>query len=114
TLLGVTIAVLSYNFRQYLPSWAGSRPVASEPASPAAAPAEDTAPPADSASSVELTEEEQRSIGVETVQVKRQTIRREIIATGRVAEPEDGISAISAWLDVRIDKMFLKFKSIEA
>ena len=107
TLLGVIIAVLSYNFRQYLPSWAGSRPVASEPASPAATPAEDTAPPADSATSIELTDEEQKSIGVETEQVKRQTIRREITAPGRVAEPETGIGAISARINGRIDQLFL-------
>jgi len=55
----------------------------------------------------QLTETEQKAIGVETAEVKRQTIRKEIMAPGRVAEPETGISAISARIGGRIDKLLI-------
>ena len=54
--------------------------------------------------SVQLTDDEQKAIGVETVEVKRRTIRKEIVAPGKVAEPETGIGAISARIGGRIDK----------
>src|SRR5439155_6860868 len=40
-------------------------------------------------------------------EVKRQTIRKEIAAPGRVAEPETGIGTISARVGGRIDKLFV-------
>src|SRR5207247_8228069 len=54
-----------------------------------------------------LSPEEQKVIGVETVEVKRQTIRQEVVAPGRVTEPETGIGSISARIGGRIDKLFL-------
>jgi len=71
---------------------------------PEAAPAPE---PADAAA-VQLSAEEQKAIGVETVEVKRNTIRREITAPGKVAEPETGIGTISARVGGRIEKLFLK------
>jgi RND family efflux transporter MFP subunit len=62
---------------------------------------------ADSAPAVQLSEEEQKAIGVETVEVKRQTIRKEISAPGKVAEPETGIGTISARIGGRIEKLFV-------
>jgi RND family efflux transporter MFP subunit len=56
---------------------------------------------------VQLTDEEQESIGVETVEAKRQNIRKEITAPGKVAEPETGIGTISARIGGRIDKLFV-------
>jgi RND family efflux transporter MFP subunit len=102
-LLGLIIAGSIYSVRQYVLS---RRPPAqvlavAEPSQEAAAPAADTA------SSVELTPEEQKAIGVETTEVKRQTIRKEVVTPGRVAEPETGIGAISARIGGRIDKLFL-------
>src|SRR6185436_3664169 len=64
-------------------------------------------PPSDSPIAVALTPDEQRSIGVETTEVKRQTVRTEIVAPGKVAEPETGISTISARVGGRIEKLFL-------
>src|SRR5262249_2338512 len=55
----------------------------------------------------QLTDAEQKAIGVETAEVKRQTIRKEIMAPGRVAEPETGIGAISARISGRIDKLLI-------
>jgi len=57
--------------------------------------------------SVQLTAEEQKSIGVETVEVTRQTIRKEIAAPGKVVEPETGLGTISARISGRIEKLLL-------
>src|SRR5947208_2830325 len=54
----------------------------------------DVPPTTDAAASVQLSEQEQKQIGVETAEVKRQTIRKEISAPGKVAGPETGIGAI--------------------
>jgi Cu(I)/Ag(I) efflux system membrane fusion protein len=67
----------------------------------------ETAQPADANAAVQLSDEEQKSIGVETVEVKRQTIRKEIIAPGKVNEPETGIGVISARIGGRIEKLLL-------
>src|SRR5207248_8984487 len=56
---------------------------------------------------IALTPDEQKSIGVETMEVKRQTVRKEIVAPGKVAEPETGIGTISARISGRIEKLFL-------
>jgi RND family efflux transporter MFP subunit len=64
-------------------------------------------PATDEPVSVQLTEDEQKSIGVETGEVQRRTIRKEIAAPGRVAEPETGISTISARIGGRIDRLFV-------
>ena len=61
----------------------------------------------DSAVSVQLTEQEQKQIGVETVEVKRETIRKELAAPGRVAEAETGIGTISARIAGRIEKLLI-------
>src|SRR5262245_42209486 len=57
---------------------------------------------------VELTADEQNAIGIETVEVQRRAIRKEITAPGKVAEPETGIGAISARIGGRIDRLFVK------
>jgi multidrug efflux pump subunit AcrA (membrane-fusion protein) len=61
----------------------------------------------DSAASVQLSDQEQKQIGIETVEVKRQTIRKEIAAPGKVAEPETGIGTISARIGGRIEKLLV-------
>src|SRR2546426_5534422 len=55
----------------------------------------DTPSSADSAAAVGLSEQEQKAIGVETAEVRRQTIRKEIVAPGKVVEPETGVRTIS-------------------
>jgi RND family efflux transporter MFP subunit len=72
--------------------------------------ASDAAPavlPPDSTPAVQLTEQEQKQIGVETAVVKRQAIRKEITAPGKVAEPETGIATISARIGGRIEKLLI-------
>ena len=65
-------------------------------------------PTTDQPVAVQLTEDEQKSIGIETEEVQRRTIRKEITAPGKVAEPETGISTISARIGGRIDRLFVK------
>ncbi|MGH9649480.1 MAG: efflux RND transporter periplasmic adaptor subunit, partial [Terriglobales bacterium] len=59
--------------------------------------------------SVELSEQEQRSIGVETVEVRRRSIAGALMTVGRVEEAETQLAAISARVGGRIDKLFLNF-----
>ena len=85
----------------------------SQPAPPAAAAvtAETATPagtPSETANYVELSSDEQKAIGVETVEVRRQSIRKEIAAPGKVAEPETGIGTVSARIGGRVDKLFVK------
>jgi membrane fusion protein, copper/silver efflux system len=65
-------------------------------------------PSAEQPVSVQLSDEEQKSIGIETVEVQRRTIRKEITAPGKVAKPETGIGAISSRVGGRIEKLFVK------
>jgi Cu(I)/Ag(I) efflux system membrane fusion protein len=61
----------------------------------------------DSTPAVQLTEQEQKAIGLETVEVRRQTIRKEVTAPGKVAEPETGIGTVSARIGGRIDRLLI-------
>src|SRR5438093_12135206 len=67
----------------------------------------DTPSSADSAAAVGLSEQEQKAIGVETAEVRRQTIRKEIVAPGKVVEPETGVRTISARIGGRIEKLLI-------
>src|SRR5215475_13540491 len=71
------------------------------------APTDVTSQTPDAGASLQLSEEEQKAIGVETVKVKRQSVRKEITAPGKVSEPETGIGVISARIGGRIDKLLL-------
>ena len=105
-IVGLLIAIAIWGGREYLlsrraplPNTIGSAP---EPA-----PANAASQTSDVGASVQLSEEEQKSIGVETIEVKRQTVRKEITVPGRVSEPETGIGVISARISGRIDKLLL-------
>ncbi len=73
-----------------------------EPAQPMP-PSSGAAPP-----DVQLTDDEQRAIGLQTAPVERRTLSREILAVGRVEEAETGLAAISARIGGRIDKLFVE------
>src|ERR1017187_2268736 len=60
-------------------------------------------------STVELTEDEQKAAGVQISEVRHQRLTTEISALGRVEEPESRLSAISARLAGRIDKLYLQY-----
>src|SRR5580704_16463760 len=104
-VFGVAIAVGTYEARQYFIA----RPKTTETLPQAVAAPEPPAPEPASGSpvAIALTPDEQKSIGVETTEVKRQTVRKEILSPGKVAEPETGAGAISARISGRIEKLFL-------
>jgi RND family efflux transporter MFP subunit len=107
-LLGLLLAASFWAVREYVRSRPGPAPGRTETAAPATTRATDVSTQApDTGVSVQLTEEEQKSIGIETVQVKRQSVRKEITAPGKVSEPETGIAVISARISGRIDKLLL-------
>lgn len=70
-----------------------------------AAPHEATEP----AASVQLTDDEQRSIGLQTTVVQHRVVRRELLAVARVDEPETQLANISARIGGRIDKLHVDF-----
>jgi RND family efflux transporter MFP subunit len=105
--IGALIVLSIFIGRQYVPSQhestaAAASPLADNPVSEPSA-----APDANSAAAVQLTDQEQKAIAVETAEVKRQAIQKEITAPGKVAEPETGIGTISARVGGRIDKLFI-------
>ncbi len=61
------------------------------------------------AASVQMTEEEQRSIGLQTALVQHRVIRRELLAVARVDEPETQLASISVRIGGRIEKLHVDF-----
>jgi multidrug efflux pump subunit AcrA (membrane-fusion protein) len=61
------------------------------------------------AASVQLTDDEQRSIGLQTAVVQHRVVRRELLAVARVDEPETHLAYISARIGGRIDKLHIDF-----
>lgn len=61
------------------------------------------------AASAQMTEDEQRSIGLQTAVVQRRMIRRELLAVARVDEAETQFASISARIGGRIDKLHVDF-----
>ena len=60
-------------------------------------------------SSLQLSEGEQRSMGLQTALVQRRSIHRELLAAARVEEPETQLANISARVGGRIDKLHVDF-----
>jgi len=60
-------------------------------------------------SSLQLSEDEQRSIGLQTTVVQRRSIHRELLAAARVEEPETQLANISARISGRIEKLHVDF-----
>lgn len=58
---------------------------------------------------VQLTEEEQGSIGLQTTVVERRRLQRELLAPARVEEPETQLVNISARIAGRIDQLHVDF-----
>ncbi|HMK20987.1 MAG TPA: FixH family protein [Terriglobales bacterium] len=58
---------------------------------------------------ISLTEDEQRSTGLQTTRVERRQLRRELVAPARVEEPETQLMNISARIGGRIDKLYVDF-----
>jgi len=105
---GLVAALAIYGTKQYMTSRTKAFEITSQPGvAPNTPESQAPEPSSQSAVAIALTPDEQSSIGVETWEVKRQTIRREIVAPGKVAEAETGIGTISARIGGRIEKLFL-------
>jgi multidrug efflux pump subunit AcrA (membrane-fusion protein) len=59
--------------------------------------------------SVQLSEEEQQSIGLQTTEVRRRNLRRDLLVPARVEEAETQLTNISARVGGRIDKLYADF-----
>jgi len=106
-LLGAVPVTSIFVGRQYVLLHHEPAAIAAEPVLNKSGASPEIASAPDSPASLQLTEQEQKRIGVETVEVKRQTIRKEILAPGKVAEPETGIGTISARIGGRIEKLLI-------
>jgi len=89
----------------YESSAAGSPAQHGGPAHASGAALESTAP----LSTLQLSDDEQRSIGLQTTVVQRRNIHRELLAAARVEEPETQLANISARVGGRIDKLYVDF-----
>src|SRR5215470_8991891 len=106
-LIGAIFAASLFVAREYVVSRQEPIASAAESSVDKATATVDTPANPDATASVELSEQEQKAIGVETEEVKRQAIHKEIAAPGKVAEPETGIGTISARISGRIEKLFI-------
>jgi RND family efflux transporter MFP subunit len=59
--------------------------------------------------SIQLNQQEQTDIGVETVEVRRRNLQRVLMTVAKVDEPETQLSSISARIGGRIDKLYVDF-----
>lgn len=59
--------------------------------------------------SVELSDEDQQAIGLQTAEVRRRIISRTILAVGRVEQAETRLSTVSARVGGRLDRLLVDF-----
>jgi len=107
-LIGALVTAAILAGRQYLVSRSQPSAVAASLSVDQPVSQPEVASNPDSAAAIQLTEEDQKAIGIETVEVKRETIRRAIAAPGKVTEPETGIGTISARIGGRIEKLLIR------
>ncbi|MGD1081184.1 MAG: efflux RND transporter periplasmic adaptor subunit [Candidatus Sulfotelmatobacter sp.] len=60
-------------------------------------------------STLQLSDQEQQQIGVQTVKVDRRNLRRTLSAVAQVEQPETKLATVSARISGRIDKLFVDF-----
>jgi RND family efflux transporter MFP subunit len=58
---------------------------------------------------VQLSAEEQSKIGLQATEVRRESLTEEILASGRVEEPETAIATVSTRFGGRIEQLFVKY-----
>jgi RND family efflux transporter MFP subunit len=63
----------------------------------------------ESGTTVELTEDEQKTAGIQTAKVVRRNVSAPLIAPGRVEEAETQLATVSARIGGRIDKLYVDF-----
>lgn len=60
-------------------------------------------------STLQLDDQEQQQIGVQTVKVERRNLRRTLSAVAQIEQPETELATVSARVSGRIDKLFVDF-----
>ena len=73
------------------------------------APVASALPQEETTAAVQLSADEQRKIGVELVEIRRESLSDEIVAIGRVAEAESAIRTISSRYGGRVERLFINF-----
>jgi len=85
-----------------------SKPTANSGTMPQAAERE-TQQGTQSGTTVELTPAEITAAGVQVAEVRTATLKTDIDAFGRVEQPESQLSAVSAWIGGRVDKLYVQY-----
>ena len=87
------------------------RPASQEKVEPTASaqPLPETPPVAAGPVAVQLSSEEQRKIGLQVAEVRREVLSEDIVVPGRVEEPETAISTVSTRFGGRIEQLFVNF-----
>ena len=85
-----------------------SKPTANSGTMPQAADRE-TQQGTQSGTTVELTPAEITAAGVQVAEVRTATLKTDIDAFGRVEQPESQLSAVSAWIGGRVDKLYVQY-----
>jgi len=87
-----------------------SSPAETQSTAPAqATPTTDTGTSVTTSGAVQLSLEEQSKIGLQTSEVRREPLTEEILAIGRVEEPETAIATVSTRFGGRIEQLFVKY-----
>ncbi|MCI0348828.1 MAG: efflux RND transporter periplasmic adaptor subunit [Acidobacteriales bacterium] len=118
-LVGFLIASVSFALFYFRSRSASTEPAAEasepsphgqhpKPASRADVPTASTGT-SDSPTTVELTEEEQKTAGIQIAKVVRRNVSAALITPGRVEEAETQLATISARVGGRIDKLYVDF-----
>lgn len=120
-VVGVFIAGLIFGVMRWRSSLPEGAPSVAMQERQAPAPANDSMPgmnhPAPqsqqpqggSLGTVQLSPEEEQQVGIEVSEARIQTLRREILAVGKVEEAETQIATISARVGGRIDRLLVNF-----
>jgi RND family efflux transporter MFP subunit len=104
-LSGALIASVTALLVQFRPP----APSAPASASGANANAETSVASSSGAIAAQLSPEEQTKIGLQTTEVRRQALTEDILAVGRVEEPETAIATVSTRFGGRVERLFINF-----
>lgn len=107
--VGIALAAGYFAWKAQPKALSAGPPAAAAAPAPAGHSAHVATAPKVEASSVMLTDAEQKSIGVQLTAVTRREVATDLLLPGRVDEAETQLSTISARVAGRIDKLYLDF-----
>ncbi len=119
-IAGIVIAGLVFGLMRWQTTRREEAQSSAMPPPPTGTPASDSAaggthameqpqPQGGSLGAVQLSPEEEQRVGIEVTEARKQTLRREILAVGKVEEAETQIATISARVGGRIDRLLVNF-----